>query len=201
MTNVNQTNTDKSSEKNGEPSWEVVEAGTGGKKIGTFETEDQARKYIEDRFGKSPSPANGRIIWKGKKRPGRSRYILKLRKALTDGGPSKNVIDQLEQLHERPWSEIEGAYVRIDIEVDTVKAMYSKEASGGERYVREERKGEVVGREIGTGLYYDSDKQDLVIDSIGPAIYLSTPNDTILEIRTNDGDNELLSFDPPEQAQ
>lgn len=60
--------------------WEVVEAGTGGKKIGTFDTEAEAQEYVENRFGESPAPTVGRTIWKGENRPGRSRYTLKLRK-------------------------------------------------------------------------------------------------------------------------
>jgi len=59
--------------------WQVVEAGTGGKTLGTFDTKEEARKYVENRFGESPAPATGRTVWKGEKRPGRSRYILRLR--------------------------------------------------------------------------------------------------------------------------
>lgn len=60
--------------------WQVVEAGTGGKMLGTFDTEAEAREYVENRFGESPSPTVGRTVWKGEKRPGRSRYIIQLRK-------------------------------------------------------------------------------------------------------------------------
>jgi hypothetical protein len=70
----------------GTEEWQVVEAGTGGKTLGTFDTKAEAREYVEDRFGESPSPAVGRTVWKGEKRPGRSRYIIQLRKvhAATD---------------------------------------------------------------------------------------------------------------------
>jgi len=83
--------------ENDDPNWQLVEAGTGGKQMGTFETKDQAREYVEDRFGESPSPANGCLVWKGKKRPGRSRYILKLRKVLTDGGRPSDGVKQPQQ--------------------------------------------------------------------------------------------------------
>lgn len=63
--------------------WQVVEAGTGGKTLGTFDTEEGAREYVENRFGESPSPTVGRTVWKGEKRPGRSRYIIQLRKVHT----------------------------------------------------------------------------------------------------------------------
>lgn len=77
MTTTNDTD---STETDDSPNWRVVEAGTGGKTIGKFDTRKEAREYVEDRFGTSPAPANGRTIWKGDYRTGHGRYILKLRK-------------------------------------------------------------------------------------------------------------------------
>lgn len=74
------------SERGDEATYEVVEAGTGGKTFGPFGTEAEAEEYVEDRFGESPASTAGRVIWRGESRPGRSRYVLKLRETLTDGG-------------------------------------------------------------------------------------------------------------------
>lgn len=64
----------------------VVEAGVGGKTIGTYESEEEAREAVEERFGDSPAPALGRTAWKGEYRPGHGRYTLNLRPVDTEGG-------------------------------------------------------------------------------------------------------------------
>lgn len=105
----------------------------------------------------------------------------------------------LADLHELPWSAIEGADVRVRLEVDD-RPMHLSASEALERQdlVRtEDREGEIVGREMGKGLYYSSD-HGLIPDSIGPAIYLDTPEETTLEVRTDKLGNELLAFEPPE---
>jgi len=102
--------------------------------------------------------------------------------------------DTLSDLHEASWSRIEGAYVRVRQEVDRRDPLRPGDDQQ-DRVTTEEREGELVGRAEGTGLYYDPDRGRNIPDSIGPAIYLDTPEDTILEVRTDKCENELLAFD------
>lgn len=106
--------------------------------------------------------------------------------------------DSLEALHEWPWSEIEGAHVRVEQEVtDDLAALARPPSEPPPEPTIEEREGELVGRAEGTGLYF-SEEHGLIPDGIGPAIFLSTPEDTVLEVRTDRLENELLAFEPAE---
>lgn len=99
----------------------------------------------------------------------------------------------LEDLHELPWAAIEGTHVRVLQEVDDRDPVDPAQDSREDLVRTEEREGELVGRGEGTGLYY-SEGHGLIPDPIGPAIYLSTPEETVLEVRTDKLENELLAF-------
>lgn len=106
---------------------------------------------------------------------------------------------ELEDLHEAPWSRIEGAYVRVRQEVDNRDPLDPTQNDREDLVTSEEREGELVGRGEGRGLYYDSEHGRNIPMSIGPAIYLDTPEDTILEVRTGKLDNELLAFEASDE--
>lgn len=100
----------------------------------------------------------------------------------------------LSHLHEVAWSTIDGAHVRVRIESadDPLDPDAERTTS-----VRE---GELVGRAEGWGLYYDSDRGQLIPDPIGPKVYLDTPEDTTLEVATDKHGNELLEFEAAEDS-
>jgi len=98
----------------------------------------------------------------------------------------------LSHLHEVPWSNIEGAYVKVRQE--TTEYDYLRDTEP--QRTTEIREGVIVGRAQGRGLYYDSERNENIPTSIGPSIYLDTPEDTILEVRTDKTENELLEFEP-----
>lgn len=100
----------------------------------------------------------------------------------------------LEDLHEVPYSNVEGAYVKVKQEVTTLVQPTTEPPYESKTEVRE---GEIVGRAEGTGLYYSDTLGEDVADPIGPCIYLRTPEDTILEVRTDKPENELLEFTRP----
>jgi len=102
----------------------------------------------------------------------------------------------LEDLHQLPWSLIQGAYVRVLQEVDDRDPLDPAQDDRKDLVHTEEREGELVGRANGWGLYYDSGRHETIRDSIGPAIYLDTPEETTLEVLTDRLENELLAFDP-----
>ena len=104
----------------------------------------------------------------------------------------------LAELHERPWSEIEGAHVRVEIEEDTRDPLDPTRDDVDDPYAYVVREGTIVGRGNGTGLTYDSASGELVPDTLGPVIVLDTPEDTFLEVVTDKTGNELLSFDQEE---
>jgi hypothetical protein len=104
---------------------------------------------------------------------------------MTDG------IQDLSVLHEVPYSNIDGAYVKVAIEKTGPKL------TDPERWT-EEREGTIVGRGNGQGVYYDTDAQEVLTHSIGPAIYLNTREETVLEVRTDKLGNELVEFRPEE---
>jgi len=112
---------------------------------------------------------------------------------VTDADTDLGTPYTLSDLHEAPWSRIEGAYARVRQEADQ-RDPHPPHDDGQDRVTTEEREGELVGRAEGTGLYYDSERGRNIPDSIGPVIYLDTPEDTILEVRTDKCENELLAF-------
>lgn len=107
---------------------------------------------------------------------------------MTDTNPST-----LSELHELPWSDIAGAHVVVDT-VD-YPPHESNHDPDEERSNHERREGDLVGRAIGSGLRYDNRRGETVADQIGPAIFLNTPDDTVLEVSTEKSGNELLLFE------
>lgn len=104
----------------------------------------------------------------------------------------------LQDLHEAPWSRIEGAFVRVRQQVDRRDPLDPAQDDRHDLVTTEEREGQLVGRAEGTGLYYDADRGETVPTSIGPAIYLDTPEDTVLEVRTDKHETELLAYEAAE---
>jgi len=102
----------------------------------------------------------------------------------------------LSHLHEVPYSNIEGAQVHVTIDKTTVE-----ESTGGPVTHKEtiHRAGRIVGRGEGRGVAYDSGSKTTKPTSIGPSIYLDTPEDTILEVRTDKAGNKLTMFDPDDE--
>jgi hypothetical protein len=106
-------------------------------------------------------------------------------------------ITDLSVLHDVPWSNIEGAHVEVK-QATTDHAL--PEAERRKRTTTEIREGVIVGRGEGRGVTYDTGEREVVEISIGPSIYLDTPEDTILEVRTYKDENELLDFTPAEET-
>jgi len=102
----------------------------------------------------------------------------------------------LSHLHEVPWSNVEGAFVRVKQEIDNNDPLAHISEWSEENVDTEERRGTITGRAQGTGLYYDADRGESIPTGLGPAIFIDTPQDTILEVRTDKPGNELLEFQP-----
>jgi len=98
----------------------------------------------------------------------------------------------LSHLHDVPYSNIEGAYVKVKQEVTDHMAAPVGEVERS----TEEREGRIIGRGNGRGVVWDRGEKANKTVSIGPSIYLDTPEDTILEVRTDKLENELLAFEP-----
>jgi hypothetical protein len=118
---------------------------------------------------------------------------------MTDADNDLGTPYTLQALHDAPWSRIEGASVRVRQKVDHRDPLDPEQDDRTDRVTTEKRDGELVGRAEGTGLYYDSERGENIPTSIGPAIYLDTPEDTILEVRTEKPENELLAFDATDE--
>jgi hypothetical protein len=95
----------------------------------------------------------------------------------------------LQDLREVPYSQIEGAYVKVDVYASD-RLMQESDI-----HVTKTREGEIIGRGHGRGVSYDTGEKDCVEITIGPSIYLHTQEDTILEIRLDKSENELLAFE------
>lgn len=107
----------------------------------------------------------------------------------------------LSDLHAYPWADIEGARIVVRQEIDDNDLMLPASEYDPENYHTEEREGELVGRCNGMGIRYDPhDGQDYA-SRMGPCIYLETPEGTVLEVRTDTLENELLAYEPPEDTQ
>jgi len=101
-------------------------------------------------------------------------------------------LTNLSALHEVPYSNVEGAYVKVKQEQQPDDLLELGNPQARETEIRE---GTIVGRAEGTGLYYDSQRRENVVDTIGPCIYIETPEDTVLEVSTEKTQNELLEFE------
>lgn len=102
----------------------------------------------------------------------------------------------LEAVHDMPWDDLEGAYIKVKQEASDPLPPHHNDT---ERSI-EEREGTLVGRGEGQGVSYDTGEKATRPLRIGPAIYLDTPEDTILEVRTDKVETELLEFEPPEDS-
>lgn len=98
-------------------------------------------------------------------------------------------ITTLDDVHRLPWAAIEGATLRVRQELQPHPAPI------GDQPATEtvERQGDVVGRRAGSGLHYDSAREQTVVTHTGPRLYLETPQDTVVEICTDKPANELLA--------
>lgn len=101
----------------------------------------------------------------------------------------------MSHLHEVPWPAVEGAFVRVRVE-RTDHAAIGSVANPDAHRQTEIREGTIVGRGAGRGVAYDSGESRTKPINIGPSIYLDTPQDTVLEVRTDKLENELLEFQP-----
>lgn len=117
---------------------------------------------------------------------------------MTDSESDDETPETLPDLHELAWSRVEGAYVRVQQEVDDRDPLVPEQDDRHDLVTTKEREGELVGRAEGRGLYYDSERGRNAPTSIGPVIYLDTPEDTILEVRTDKHENALLAFETAE---
>lgn len=109
--------------------------------------------------------------------------------------PVKDAPVELSDLHMKPWPDLEGAHMVVRQETTTPTP-----GGNGPQYKVEKRRGELVGRCNGMGIRYDPhDGQDYA-SRMGPCIYLETPKGTVLEVRTDKPENELLVYEPPEDT-
>lgn len=111
---------------------------------------------------------------------------------------SENITD-LSVFHEVPYENIRGAYVKVSHSIDHAYLPNADPRKSGSSATEEIREGTIVGRGEGRGTAFDTGEKEVRPISIGPSIYLDTPEDTILEIRTDKAGNELLEFIPGEK--
>jgi hypothetical protein len=102
-----------------------------------------------------------------------------------------NGIADLSVLHDKPYSQIKGDWVKVRQETTDYTEPLLERREATQTEVRE---GTIVGRGNGTGTYYDGVEKAVMTHSIGPAIYLETPEETVLEVRTDKENNELLDY-------
>jgi len=115
--------------------------------------------------------------------------------------PANETPYSLAHLHEGPWSKVEGAFVRVRQVIDTHDPLPPHDDNREGGVTTEVREGELVGRANGKGLYYDAERAENVPTSIGPTVYLDTPEETTLEVRTDKSENKLLAFERPDDQQ
>jgi hypothetical protein len=108
---------------------------------------------------------------------------------------AETAVQDLSAFHDVPWTMLEGMHATFRIE-------YVERRAGVDEpvYETEEREGVIVGRGEGRGVRYDSGERSTMETTIGPAVYLETPEDTILEVRTDKSGNELLDIYPPHKV-
>ena len=102
-----------------------------------------------------------------------------------------NGITDLSVLHEVPYSQIKGAWVKVKQEQQPDDLLSLGNPKARETKIRE---GIIVGRGNGRGTAYDTGEREVQEITIGPAIYLETPENTILEVRTDKDASELLDY-------
>jgi len=105
--------------------------------------------------------------------------------------------DTLADLHELPWSTIEGAHVRVAQQVDKRDPLDPTQDDRQDLVTTEEREGTIAGRHRGWRLKYSRTAGDYA-EPGDEHIVIHTAEDTYLEVRTAKPGNELLAFETPE---
>jgi len=110
----------------------------------------------------------------------------------------ETAVQDLSAFHDVPWTMLEGMHAKFRITTDHVGLPSSDPRREVQSQTEQIREGVIVGRGEGRGLRYDSSGENAYMETrIGPAVYLDTPEDTILEVRTGKSENELLDIYPP----
>jgi len=109
-----------------------------------------------------------------------------------------DALKDLSAFHDVPWTMLEGMRAKFKI-VHHHAGIPSGDPRGEVQSQTEQiREGVIVGRGEGRGVRYDSSGANAYMETrIGPAVYLDTKEDTILEVRTDKDENELLDIYPP----
>jgi hypothetical protein len=105
-----------------------------------------------------------------------------------------NGITDLSVLHDKPYSDIKGDWIKVEQEVDNRDPLNPSQDDRTDLVSTETQEGWIAGRGNGTGVYYDSELGEVMTHNIGPAIYLKTARDTVLEVRTDKENNKLLDY-------
>ena len=100
-------------------------------------------------------------------------------------------ITSLSHLHEEAWSDVKGAEVKVKQVTHHVGV--PTERHGIDTRTESIRTGTIVGRAEGTGLT-NTETGTMVAYGFGPCIYIETPEETVLELRTDKDENELLDY-------
>jgi len=108
-----------------------------------------------------------------------------------------DALKDLSAFHDVPWTMLEGMHAKFKITTDHVGLPNADPRAEVQSQTEQIREGVIVGRGEGWGVKYDTGEQESIETVIGPAVYLDTPEDTILEVRTDKSENELLDIYPP----
>ena len=109
----------------------------------------------------------------------------------------ETAVQDLSAFHDVPWTMLEGMHATFRVEYTPHPAPLHEQPE----VETEVREGVIVGRGEGRGVRYDSSGENAYMETrIGPAVYLETPEETILEVRTDKEGNELLDIMPPHKT-
>jgi len=112
-----------------------------------------------------------------------------------------DALQDLSAFHDVPWTMLEGMHATFRIVSDHVGVPSGDPQGEVHSQTEQIREGVIVGRGEGRGIRYDSSGANAYMETtIGPSVYLETPEDTILEVRTDKPENELLDIYPPHKA-
>lgn len=108
-----------------------------------------------------------------------------------------DALKDLSAFHDVPWTMLEGMRAKFRITTDHVALPNADPRGEAQSQTEQIREGVIVGRGEGHGVTWDDGIKDVREHQIGPAVYIDTPQDTILEVRTDKDGNELLDIYPP----
>jgi len=112
-----------------------------------------------------------------------------------------DALQDLSAFHDVPWTMLEGMHAKFKTVNYHAGIPHADPTEAVDSRTEEIREGVIVGRGEGRGIQYDSSGANAYMETtIGPAVYLDTPEDTILEVRTDKSENELLDIYPPHKA-